>query len=215
MSIRTPIRTIRPVFSFDEAKKVVASLESKRFPTVKPRELTVSERLTQYNSVLSKIDPSKIIKIVPNPTFTLTPAAPRSADGKGAISLVTRDDSESCYWDTDPKFSGETGSIQMPNFVEGYVYFTFQTTVGLDYALELALSMGSIPANPNLNGTWHIYGPSSLNLNVNATPAGQTVITGFKATEGQSRVFLFYTPNYDPSSVAGGARFLSCKLTQL
>jgi hypothetical protein len=213
MSIRIPNKTLTAPVSFEEAKKVIAKLDKKRFPFAKPRKLTTSQRLTQYSGVLSKLDPSKIIRIVPNPTFTLTPSAPRSQDGKGAIGLVTRDDSESCYWDTDPKFS-ETGIIQMPNFVEGYIFLTFQTIIGCDYALELSLTMGSIPANPNLNGTWHIYA-QGVSLNVTATPVGQTVITGFKATEEKSMAFLFYTPNYDPTTIFGGARFLSCKLTLL
>jgi hypothetical protein len=102
---KTPSKTLRQPLTLEQAKLEIAALEKKRAPFAKPKALTASERLKQYNSVLSKIDPLKILKIVPNPTFTLTPAAPRSADGKGAIGLVTRDDTESCYWDTDPKFS--------------------------------------------------------------------------------------------------------------
>jgi hypothetical protein len=71
--------------------------------------------------VLSKLDPSKIIRIIPNPIITLTPAAPRSPDGKGSIGLVTSDNNGSCYWDTDQNFS-ETGTIQMPNFMDGYIF---------------------------------------------------------------------------------------------
>jgi hypothetical protein len=210
---KTPSKTLRQPLTLEQAKLEIAALEKKRAPFAKPKALTASERLKQYNSVLSKIDPLKILKIVPNPTFTLTPAAPRSADGKGAIGLVTRDDTESCYWDTDPKFS-ETGIIQMPNWSEGYIFLTFQTVVGCDYALELSLTMGSIPPNPNISGTWRIYGPN-LTLYVTGSPAGQTMVTGFKATDEKSMVILEFAPNYDPTSIFGGARFLSCKLTQL
>ena len=70
-----------------------------------PRPIAISDRLKAYNGVLSKIDPSKIIRVIPNPTVTLTPAAPRSPDGKGSIGLVTSDANGSCYWDTDPNFS--------------------------------------------------------------------------------------------------------------
>jgi hypothetical protein len=197
--------------TLEQVKTIVAESAKKRVPAPVPKPLGASERLGLYNGVLSKLDPSKIIRIVPNPEVTLTPAAPRSSDGKGAIGLVTRDDSESCYWDTDPKFS-DTGIIQMPNFVEGYIFLTFQTLVGSSYALELQLTMGAIPAQ-TLSGTWKIYGPK-LSLYVPATPA-QTVITGFKAEEEKTLVSIFYTPNYDPKTIAGGARFLSCKLTLL
>jgi hypothetical protein len=192
--------------------ELLSNSQKKRFPAPAPKPLTQTERLQQYNNVLSKIDPSKIIRIVPEPTITLTPAAPRSIDGKGSIGLESRDDSESCYWDTDPKMS-ETGFIQMPNFVEGYIYLTFETIAGNNYALELQMTMASIPAQ-NFTGTWKIYGPSVLMLYVPATPA-QTIVTGFKATDTKSLVSIFYTPNYDPKTIFGGARFLSCKLTPL
>ena len=213
MSIRLPSKPLKKPITLDQAKLENAAFEKKRVQFAQPKPLTSSQRLQQYNDALKKIDPSRLLKILPNPTFTLTPAAPRSADGKGSIGLVTRDNTESCYWDTDPKFS-ETGIIQMPNWNEGYIFLTFQTVIGYDYALEFALTMGSIPPNPNLTGTWRIYGPN-LNLTVAASPAGQTVITGFKATDEKSMVTLHFEPNYDPTGVFGGARFQSCKLTQL
>ena len=197
--------------TLEQVKGIMAESAKRRVPAPVPKPLAASERLKLYKSVLSKLDPSKIIRIVPNPVITLTPAAPRSVDGKGSIGLVTRDDSESCYWDTDPKFS-DTGIIQMPNFVEGYIFLTFETVVGCNYAVELQLTMGSIPPQ-TFTGTWKIYGPK-LSLYVPATPA-QTIITGFTAEEEKSMVFLFYTPNYDPKTIFGGARFLSCKLTPL
>jgi hypothetical protein len=195
-----------------QVKDIIAKTQKKRFPAPAPQPMKISERLKLYNSVLSKIDPLKNIRIIPNPTITLTPAAPRSPDGKGSILLVTADDSESCYWDTDPSLS-ETGTIQMPNYLEGYVYLTFQTVAGNNYALELQLTMGSIPTQA-FTGTWQIFGPSCLMQYVAATPA-QTIITGFKATDVKSSVMLSYTPNYDPKTIFGGARFLGCTLTQL
>jgi hypothetical protein len=195
-----------------QIKDIIAQSQKKRFPAPAPKPLAQIERLKQYNGVLSKIDPSKIIRVIPNPITTLTPAAPRSPDGKGSIGLVTRDDSESCYWDTDINFS-ETGTIQMPNYMEGYIFLTFQTVAGNTYALELQLTMGSIPPQ-TFTGRWEIYGPSCLILYVAATPA-QTIVTGFKATDEKSMVLLSYTPNYDPKTIFGGARFLGCTLTQL
>jgi hypothetical protein len=102
----------------------------------------------------------------------------------------------------------------MPNYMsDGYVYLTFQTTAGSNYALELQLTMGSIPPQ-NLTGTWQIFGPSVLMLYVPATPA-QTIVTGFKASEEKSAVMVAYQPGYDAKTVFGGARFLGCKLTPL
>ncbi len=199
--------------SQQQIQEMLALNQKKRFPAPAPRPLTQQERLKQYNSVLSKIDPSKIIRIVPEPTVTLTPAQPRDPNGKGAITLVTKDDTGSCYWDTDPAFS-ETGTIQMPNFMSvGYVYLTFQTVVGNSYALELALTMGAIPPQA-LTGTWQVFGPSVLMLYVPATQA-QTIVTGFKATDVKSGVMIAFQPNYEPTTVFGGARFLSAKLTPL
>ena len=195
-----------------EIQTLIAKSQKKRFPAPAPQTMVVSEHLRPYNSVLSKIDPPKIIRVIPNPTITLTPAAPRNPDGKGSIGLETRDDSESCYRDTDPKLS-VTGFIQMPNFVDGYIYLTFETEIGANYALELQVTMASIPAQ-TFTGTWKIYGPSVLMLYVAAKPA-QTIITGFKATDTKSMVSIFYTPDYDPKTIFGGARFLSCTLTQL
>ena len=196
-----------------QIRELLAQIQKRRFPAPSPKPLTGQQRLQQYNSVLSKLDPSKIIRVVPDPTVTLTPAQPRDPNGRGAITLVTKDDSGSCYWDTDPAFS-ETGTIQMPNYMsDGYVYLTFQTIAGNNYALELQLTMGSIPPQ-TFTGTWQIFGPSVLMLYVPAVPA-QTIITGFKATEEKSCVMVAYAPNYDPSTVFGGARFLGCKLTPL
>ena len=124
-----------------EIQTLIAKSQKKRFPAPAPQTMVVSERLRLYNSVLSKIDPTKIIRVIPNPTITLTPAAPRNPDGKGSIGLETRDDSESCYWDTDPKLS-VTGFIQMPNFVDGYIYLTFETEIGANYALQLPVYNG-------------------------------------------------------------------------
>jgi hypothetical protein len=195
-----------------DIKDLIAQSQKRRFPAIAPQPLSASERLRQYSNVLSKIDPSKVIRVIPNPTITLTPVVPRSPDGKGSLGLETRDDSESCYWDTDPKLS-DTGFIQMPNFVDGYIYLAFETVAGNNYALELQTTMASIPAQ-NFTGTWKIYGPSVLMLYVAAKPA-QTIITGFKATEEKSMVSIFYTPDYDPKTIFGGARFLGCTLTQL
>jgi hypothetical protein len=195
-----------------EITGIIAVSQKKRFPAPSPRPIAISDRLNAYNGVLSKIDPSKIIRFIPNPTVTLTPAAPRSPDGKGSIGLMTSDANGSCYWDTDPNFS-ETGTIQMPNFMEGYIFLTFPTISGNNYALELQLTMGAIPAQ-TLTGRWEIYGPNCLVLFQAATPA-QTIITGFKATDEKSMVLISYTPSYDPKTVFGGARFLGCTLTQL
>ncbi len=195
-----------------EIQTRIVQSQKKRFPASTPQPMVASERLRLYNGVLSKLDPSKIIRVIPNPTITLTPAVPRSPDGKGSIGLETRDDSERCYWDTDPKLS-DTGFIQMPNFVDGYIYLTFETVVGANYALELQVTMASIPLQ-TFTGTWKIYGPSVLMLYVAAKPA-QTIITGFKATDTKSMVSIFYTPDYDPKTIFGGARFLGCTLTQL
>jgi hypothetical protein len=196
-----------------QIKDVLALNQKKRFPAPAPRPLTQQERLAQYSSVLSKLDPSKIIRVVAEPIVTLTPAQPRDPNGKGAITLVTTDDTGSCYWDTDPGFS-ETGTIQMPNFMSvGYVYLTFQTIVGNSYGLELALTMGAIPPQ-TLTGTWQVFGPSSLMLYVPATQA-QTIVTGFKASDVKSSVMVAYQPKYEPTTVFGGARFLSAKLTPL
>jgi hypothetical protein len=200
-------------FSQQQIKDLFALTQKKRFPAPAPRPLTQQQRLQQYSSVLSKIDPSKIIRVIAEPTVTLTPAQPRDPNGKGAITLVTTDDGGSCYWDTDPAFS-ETGTIQMPNFMSvGYVYLTFQTVVGNSYALELQLTMGSIPPQ-TLSGVWEVFGPSMLMLYVPATPA-QTIVTGFKASDVKSGVMVAFQPNYDPATVFGGARFLGCKLTPL
>jgi hypothetical protein len=202
-----------PELTQEQIKEIISQSQKKRFPAPAPKPLPRTERLKLYNSVLSKIDPKKILRVIPNASVTLTPSAPRSPDGKGSIGLVTSDDSGSCYWDTDPKFS-ETGTIQMPNYMSsGYIFLTFQTIAGNNYALELQLTMGAIPPQ-NLSGKWAILGPSVLMLYVAATPA-QTVITGFKATEEKSMVTISYTPNYDPKTVFGGARFLGCTLTQL
>jgi hypothetical protein len=75
----------------------------------------------------------------------------------------------------------------MPNYMEGYIYLTFQTIVGNNYALELQLTMGSIPPQ-TFTGRWGIYGPSSL-IYVAATP-----VAGFKATDEKSNVLISYTP---------------------
>jgi hypothetical protein len=217
MSVKLPIKqpniitAKNPELTPQQIKEIIDSTQKKRFPAPPPKPLAQNERLKLYNSVLSKIDPTKILRIVPEATITLTPAAPRSPDGKGSIGLVTRDDSSSCYWDTDPKFS-ETGTIQMPNFNEGYIFLTFETIIGNNYAVELGLTMGSIPAQ-NFTGTWKIYCPGNQ-IYVPATSA-QTVITGFKATDTKSMATLHYTPDYDPKTLFGGARFLSCKLTPL
>ena len=102
----------------------------------------------------------------------------------------------------------------MPNWSSaGYIYLTFQTVAGANYALELQLTMGAIPQQ-TLSGTWQIFGPSVLMLYVPATPA-QTIVTGFKASEDKSGVMVAYAPSYDPATVFGGARFLGCKLTPL
>lgn len=100
-----------------EITGIIAQSQKKRFPAPSPRLIALSDRLKAYTGLLSKIDSSKIIRFIPNPTVTLTPAAPRNPDGKGSIDLVTSDANGSCYWDTDPNFS-ETGTIQMPNFME-------------------------------------------------------------------------------------------------
>jgi hypothetical protein len=105
-----------PDFTLEQLKAIMTESAKKRAPAPVPKPLAASERLRLFNGVLSKLDPSKILRIIPNPVIILTPAAPRSIDGKGSIGLVTRDDSESCYWDTDTQFS-ETGTIQMPNYV--------------------------------------------------------------------------------------------------
>jgi hypothetical protein len=195
-----------------QVKEMLAEIQKKRFPAPAPKPLAQTERLKLYNSVLSKLDPSKILRIVPEPTITLTPSTPKSPDGKASIGLQTRDHSGSCYWDTDPKLS-ETGFIQMPNFSDGYIYLTFETNTENNYAIELQMTMASIPPQ-NFSGTWQIYGPSVLMLYLPATPA-QTIVTGFKATDTKSMVTIRYTPNYDPKTIFGGARFLSCKLTPL
>jgi hypothetical protein len=59
MSIRLPNKILTAPVSFEEAKKVIANLDKKRVPFAKPSGLTTSQRLTQYNSVLSKLDPQK------------------------------------------------------------------------------------------------------------------------------------------------------------
>jgi hypothetical protein len=69
----------------------------------------------------------------------------------------------------------------------------FATVVGCKYALELQLTMGSIPPQ-TFTGTWKIYGPE-LSLYLPAIPA-QTAIAGFKAEEEKSMITLFYTPDY-------------------
>jgi hypothetical protein len=101
-----------------EIKCLITLSQKKRFPAPAPKPIAPSDRLKAYNGVLSKIDHSKIIRVIPNQNVTLTPAAPRSPDSKGSIGLVTRDDSESCYLDTDPNFS-ETSIIQMPTLWKG------------------------------------------------------------------------------------------------
>jgi hypothetical protein len=73
--------------------------------------------------------------------------------------------------------------------------------------------MGAIPPQ-TLTGRREIYGPSCLILFQAATPA-HTIVTGFKATDEKSMVLISYSPSYDPKTVFGGARFLSCTLTQL
>ena len=195
-----------------EITGIIAQSRKKRFPAPEPRLIAISDQAQAYKGVLSKIDPSKIIQVIPNPTVTLTPAAPRSTDGKGSIGLVTSDANGSCYWDTDPNFS-ETGTIQMPNFMDGCIFLTFPTISGSNYALELQLTIGAIPAQ-TLSGRWEIYGPNCMVLFQAATPA-QTIITGFKATDKKSMVLISYTPSYDTKNVFGGARFLGCTLTQL
>jgi hypothetical protein len=49
-----------------------------------------------------------------------------------------------------------------------YIFLTFQTVAGTNYALELQLTMGAIPAQ-TLTGKWEIYGPSCLILFQTAT----------------------------------------------
>ena len=208
-----PIATKSSELSQQKIKELLAEVQKKRFPAPAPKPLTQQQWLQQYNNALSKLDPSKIIRTQLDPTVTLTPIQPRDPNGRGAITLVSKDDSGSCYWDTDPDFSS-TGIIQMPNWSStGYVYLTFQTVAGSNYALELQLTMGAIPPQ-TLSGKWQIFGPSVLMLYVPATPA-QTIVTGFKATEEKSGVMVAYAPDYDPATVFGGARFLGCKLTPL
>jgi hypothetical protein len=97
--------------------------------------------------------------------------------------------------------------------MEGYILLTFQSISGNNYALELQLIIGAIPAQ-TLSGRREIYSPSCLVLLQAAIPA-QIIITGFKATEEKPIVLISFTPSYDPKTVFGGARFLGCTLTQL
>src|SRR5512137_365176 len=73
----------------EQIRELIVQSQKKRFPAPAPQPLTQAERLKQYNSVLSKLDRSKIIRIIPNTAITLTPCSPRSADGRGSIGLVT------------------------------------------------------------------------------------------------------------------------------
>lgn len=75
--------TQKPVeVSQQQIKELLVQTLKKRFPAPVPKPLTQQQRFQQYSNVLSKLDPSKIIRIIPDPTVTLTPIQPRDSYGK-------------------------------------------------------------------------------------------------------------------------------------